>query len=220
MKRRLLASTLTGLAAVATTAIGLVGPISPASAADCSNGYVALTFDDGPTTSHTTALLKALKTADVKATFFIWGQRAQQNPALLKDEAEAGMWIANHTYTHPHLPQGTEQSMRDELTKTQNVIKEITDQTPNLFRPPYGETNATLKAVEAEMDLTEILWDVDSQDWNNATTEQIVQASGNLKAGQVIVQINATDKTQVDIFIPAKPSKILSKMGVYIGKVG
>ena len=38
--------------------------------------------------------------------------------------------------------------------------------------------------------------------------------------GQLIVQINSTDATQVDIFIPAVPFKILSKMGVYVAKVG
>jgi len=38
-------------------------------------------------------------------------------------------------------------------------------------------------------------------------------------AGQIIVEINSSDETQVDIFIPAKPFKILSKMGVYVGKV-
>lgn len=38
--------------------------------------------------------------------------------------------------------------------------------------------------------------------------------------GQLIVQVNASDPTQVDVFIPAKPFKILAKIGLYLGKVG
>lgn len=58
---------------------------------------------------------------------------------------------------------------------------------PELFRPPYGETNETLRAVAEARGLTEILWDVDSMDWNGATVEEIVQASAGLTDGQVIV---------------------------------
>ena len=59
--------------------------------------------------------------------------------------------------------------------------------TPRLFRPPYGETNATLKAVEAKYGLKEILWNVDSGDWNGASTDAIVAANGRLTNGQVIL---------------------------------
>lgn len=38
--------------------------------------------------------------------------------------------------------------------------------------------------------------------------------------GELAVEINATDETQVDIFIPAKPFKNLAKLGVYIRKAG
>ena len=38
--------------------------------------------------------------------------------------------------------------------------------------------------------------------------------------GEVIVRVNDTDETQVDIFIPVKPTKNLAKLGVYIAKDG
>lgn len=38
--------------------------------------------------------------------------------------------------------------------------------------------------------------------------------------GSFVVEVNATDPTQVDIFIPAVPFKILSKFGLYVAKAG
>ena len=53
-----------------------------------------------------------------------------------------------------------------EITWTQQAIQSATGTVPKLFRPPYGETNATLKSIEQQNGLTEVLWNVDSQDWN------------------------------------------------------
>ncbi|RCG26514.1 polysaccharide deacetylase [Sphaerisporangium album] len=165
----------------------LVGLSSSASAADCSAGYVGLTYDDGPNPGNTSTLLNALKSNGLRATLFNIGQNAQNNQALVRAQQDAGMWIGNHSYTHPHLPQLSGSQMQSELQRTQQAIQQATGTAPKLFRPPYGETNSTLKSVEQQLGLTEILWDVDSQDWNGASTAQIVQAAGRLQNGQIIL---------------------------------
>jgi peptidoglycan/xylan/chitin deacetylase (PgdA/CDA1 family) len=174
--------------AVATTAgaVASLTTATPSRAATC-NGYVGLTFDDGPNPSNTNALLNALRTAGVRATLFNIGQNAQANPSLVQAEKSAGMWIGNHSWTHPHLTTLSQSQITSELTQTQQVLQQQTGTAPRLFRPPFGETNATLKSVEAQLGLTEIIWDIDSQDWNNASTAAIVQAAGRLTAGQVIL---------------------------------
>ena len=97
------------------------------------------------------------------------------------------MWVGNHSWTHPHLTQLSQAQIHSELPRTQQAIQQATGTAPKLFRPPYGETNSTLKSVEAQLGLTEIIWDVDSQDWNGASTAQIVQADGRLTNGQIIL---------------------------------
>jgi hypothetical protein len=77
--------------------------------------------------------------------------------------------------------------MDSELSRTQTAIANAGGGTPKLFRPPYGETNATLRSVEQKYGLTEVLWDVDTQDWNNASTDAIVAANARLTNGQVIL---------------------------------
>lgn len=178
---------ITGLAAL-TAAAGtmIAAEPAPARAAACS-GYVGLTFDDGPAAGNTSNLLAALRNNGLRATMFNQGQNAAANPALVKAQVDAGMWVANHSYTHPHMTQLSQSAMESEISRTQSAIAAGGGGTPKLFRPPYGETNATLRAAEQKFGLTEIIWDVDSQDWNNASTDAIVAAAARLTNGQIIL---------------------------------
>jgi peptidoglycan/xylan/chitin deacetylase (PgdA/CDA1 family) len=178
-----IAATVTFAAATAT-AVTLNA--TPSQAATCG-GYVGLTYDDGPNASNTTALLAALTTAGVQATFFNIGQNAANNPALVQAEAAAGMWVGNHTWDHSDMVSLTTAQMDSEISQTQAAIQAGGAPAPKLFRPPYGNTNATLKAEEAKFGLTEVLWDIDTQDWNGATTDAIVAAAAQLQGGQVIL---------------------------------
>ncbi|MFF5255242.1 polysaccharide deacetylase family protein [Streptomyces leeuwenhoekii] len=183
---RSLRSLITRLAVVATAAAStLTVNAAPAQAAAC-NGYVALTFDDGPSAS-TSNLLNALKQNGLRATMFNQGNNAAANPALVRAQVDAGMWVGNHSYTHPHLTQQSQSQIDSEISRTQQAIANAGGGTPKLFRPPYGETNATVKSVAAKYGLTEIIWDVDSQDWNGAGTDAIVQAAGRLTNGQIML---------------------------------
>ncbi|MGW3653599.1 polysaccharide deacetylase family protein [Streptomyces sp. NPDC000878] len=173
-------------AAALAVATALTGHAAvPAQAAVC-NGYVGLTFDDGPS-GNTTALLNSLTQNGLRATMFNQGQYAAANPALVRAQVNAGMWVGNHSYTHPHLTQLGQAQIDSEIARTQQAVAGAGGGTPVLFRPPYGETNATVKAVAAKYGLTQIIWDVDSQDWNGASADAIVQAAARLNSGQVIL---------------------------------
>ncbi|OXM64905.1 polysaccharide deacetylase family protein [Amycolatopsis vastitatis] len=181
-------STLPAAAAMAVVAMAVAGTVAvtPAHAATC-NGYVGLTFDDGPSNAHTPALLNALRQNGLRATMFNEGQYAAAYPAQVRAEVSAGMWVGNHSYTHPHLTQQSQAQVDSEISRTQQAISAAGGGTPRLFRPPYGETNATVQSVEAKYGLRQIIWDVDSGDWNNASVDAIVAANARLTNGQVIL---------------------------------
>ena len=61
---------------------------------------VALTFDDGPDEDFTPQILDILKKYNVKATFYVIGEKVQYNKKIIKREYEEGHEIGNHTYTH------------------------------------------------------------------------------------------------------------------------
>src|SRR5690348_686412 len=109
------------VASAATAAVAAVPHAAPAHAA-ARNGYVGLTFDDGPSNDHTPALLNALRQNGLRATLFNEGQYAAAYPSQVRAEAAAGMWIGDHSYTHPHLTQESRSQIDSELGRTQQAI--------------------------------------------------------------------------------------------------
>jgi len=177
-------STFLATAAIAVASTAAV--VTPAHAAAC-NGYVGLTFDDGPSNAHTPAILNALRQNGLRATMFNEGQYAAAYPAQVRAQTSAGMWVGNHSYTHPHLTQQSQAQVDSEISRTQQAISAAGGGTPRLFRPPYGETNATVQSVASRYGLRQVIWDVDSGDWNNASVSAIVAANARLTNGQVIL---------------------------------
>lgn len=159
----------------------------PDESADCSAGYVGLTFDDGPNSGTTQQLISALQQNGATATVFPTGQNAQANPSLMQAYKNAGLQIGNHSWDHPHLTNLGYNEVQSQLSRTQTAIQQTAGVTPQVFRPPYGETNSTVKQVAAGLGLTEVIWDVDSQDWNNAGASQIRQAASRLANGQLML---------------------------------
>ncbi|MCL6548927.1 MAG: polysaccharide deacetylase family protein, partial [Alicyclobacillus sp.] len=63
---------------------------------------VALTFDDGPDPRYTPLFLDVLRSARVRATFFLVGERALSHPDLVRRMAEEGHEVASHSFRHRH----------------------------------------------------------------------------------------------------------------------
>jgi peptidoglycan/xylan/chitin deacetylase (PgdA/CDA1 family) len=97
------------------------------------------------------------------------------------------MWIANHSYSHPYMTGLERAEMESEISRTQEALAAAGGGTPRLFRPPYGDSDETLADVVTKAGLTEILWDVDTQDWDDASADAIVEAVGRLTDGQVVL---------------------------------
>lgn len=110
---------------------------------------VFLTFDDGPTTSVTPLILDLLKQENIKATFFVLGNRAKANPDLIKREFEEGHYIANHGYTHKYSSiYSNSQTVLDEYNYTEGCIQEALqnpDYHSRVFRFPGGSTRRLLQ---------------------------------------------------------------------------
>ncbi|HZF89074.1 polysaccharide deacetylase family protein [Streptomyces sp.] len=205
--------------AIAATAVAstltLTTEAAPAQAAVC-NGYVGLTFDDGPSSAHTPALLTALRQNGLRATMFNQGQYAAAYPSQVRAQADAGMWIGNHSYTHPHLTQLSQSQIDSEIARTQQVIANAGGGTPRLFRPPYGETSTTVRSVAAKYGLTQVIWDVDSQDWNGASTDAIVQAAARLTNGQIILMHEWSANTRAAV---PRIAQTLAAKGLCSGRI-
>ncbi len=133
---------------------------------------VALTFDDGPNSKTTKKLLTELKKRQAKASFFMLGEKVASEPDLVRNIYNEGHSIGSHTYSHKNLNTLTDQEIKDEINKTNELIKSITGSEVKYLRPPYGlfkeETLAT-------SNMTFILWNVDTEDWKYKNSKRLTQ---------------------------------------------
>ena len=123
---------------------------------------IAITFDDGPHPRYTEQLLDGLKERGVVATFFVTGEHAELHPDIIERMIQEGHLVGNHTYSHIQLTKGNREAFKEELIKTNEILKNITGQDVQYVRPPYGSWD---KNFEKELNMFPVLWTVDPLDW-------------------------------------------------------
>jgi peptidoglycan/xylan/chitin deacetylase (PgdA/CDA1 family) len=149
---------------------------------------IALTYDDGPNDPHTQRLLEVLAKHQVHATFFLIGRYVQQRPDIVRDIANAGHSIGNHTFTHPLLIFKSASEVRRELSECNAALRDATGHDTNLFRPPFGGRRPTVLCIARELGLEPIMWNVTGYDWNAPPTAQIEQkVAKQIRGGDVIL---------------------------------
>ena len=173
-----------------TSSTGNTGGNTGGGNTSCS-GYVGITFDDGPG-SNTGTLINLLKQNGLTpVTWFNPGNMVAGNSAQFAQQLSVGV-VQNHSYTHSHMLNWNYQQVLDELTRTNQAIQNGGAPKPTLFRPPYGETNATINQAAQAAGLRVITWDVDSKDWDGASSAAIANANNQLQNGQVILMHDAS----------------------------
>ena len=150
---------------------------------------IALTFDDVPDPRFTPQLLDVLRRYHVRATFFVVGSRAKKYPELISRMVREGHVVGNHSYNHPEFRKLRMNEFKSQISRTENIIQNITGYKPKLIRPPYGEiTEGQLRWAKSH-GYKIINWNVDSQDWRSLpkgqVTTNILSASGK---GSIILQ--------------------------------
>ncbi len=125
---------------------------------------IALTFDDGPSES-TTRLLDLLRQHQVSATFFLCGENVQRLPEVARRIVREGHQVGNHSDGHPWFCLRTGGFIKDQLTRAQKTIFEVTGVTPVLFRAPYGVRWFGLRKVQRELGLLGVMWTTIGKDW-------------------------------------------------------
>ncbi|WP_312651291.1 polysaccharide deacetylase family sporulation protein PdaB [Aminipila sp.] len=183
-----------------------------------SEKKVAISFDAAWGDDRTMDILDNLDKYNVKATFFLVKFWAQKYPQDVKEIQKRGHEIGNHSATHPDMTGLTSEKISSELKETSDVIQKITGQKTTLFRPPFGAyDNHVIETCEAE-GYKVIQWSVDSLDWKDISTEQIVErVTRNVKSGDIILFHNNAER--VSEYLPLV-LKSLQDQGFKIVPVG
>ncbi|ORY89646.1 hypothetical protein BCR35DRAFT_300045 [Leucosporidium creatinivorum] len=138
------------------------------------------TLDDGPNATHN-AYYDYLKSIDQKATLFYIGSNVLDWPLEAQRGLGDGHELCAHTWSHPYMTAMTNEQAFAELYYSKKVIKEITGVTVRCWRPPYGDVDNRIRAIAAALDMTTIVWDEDTDDWE-WTTLGIPQIEANYEA--------------------------------------
>ncbi|ACK64853.1 polysaccharide deacetylase [Rippkaea orientalis PCC 8801] len=144
--------------------------------AQIPNKTVVLTFDDGPSPDYTPKILKKLAQYNIKATFFVVGHRVEHHCDLVRQIVDKGHELGNHTYSHRNLTQLSAKQQEQEIAKTQEAIRKCVGEThvPKWFRAPYGVQNQITFTILKKLNLSSVLWSVDTNDWRIQSTSQTI----------------------------------------------
>jgi peptidoglycan/xylan/chitin deacetylase (PgdA/CDA1 family) len=226
------------LPALVLGAATLLLAFSPARAAatpianDCSAGYVTFTFDDGPG-PNTPAVMQALEALNLKATFFVNGNKlasSAANQQTMRDELAHGYSVQNHTYDHASFTGAstgtqplTEAQVTTELEDASASIVSAGGPKPTLYRPPYGDINAYYDLIAQKLGYRIVMpWGapqaniVDSQDWTGISPAAIAAnvtegytKNGNfypgIKAGAIVSMHDGEDQTTLNTIQALQP---------------
>ena len=146
---------------------------------------IAITFDDGPSSKCTPILLEELKKRDARVSFFMVGNMAKNNQDIVKKAYEDGHTIGSHTYSHKNLKKLKKDDVINEIESANNIISEIIQKPLDFLRPPYGNYNSKILSY---VDMTFILWNVDTEDWKHKDAEYVSNyIVNNAKDGDIIL---------------------------------
>lgn len=168
---------------------------------------VAITVDATWGADFTPQLLDLFDQHAVKVTFFLAGHWITDYPDMVKEIAARGHEVGNHSWTHPNMGSLPVERIREELERTQRAIADLIGVAPKVFRPPFGDYSNTLITEAGRMGLQTIQWSIDSLDWKNPTTAEIVErVMSRMKPGAIVLFHNAAQNT------PAALAQIIPRL--------
>lgn len=153
---------------------------------------VALTFDGGSSSEVATEVLDALQARNLRTTVFLTGAFIRRFPELVRRMAREGHEVGNHTFSHPHLapagrrdPAWTRARFQAELRDTEQAFAALTGRSmAPLWRAPYGEHTAELRAWAEELGYRHVGWSegADTLDWATARDRRLYRTGDAILA--------------------------------------
>ncbi|MCW5657540.1 MAG: polysaccharide deacetylase family protein [Burkholderiaceae bacterium] len=149
----------------------------------------ALTLDDGPDAQVTPRVLDLLDAHGVKATFFCIAQRAQAQPALLREIVARGHDVQNHSHAHRHtFSLSGPAALRREIERAQDVLATLSGQRPHCFRAPAGLRNPFLDPVLHRLGLHLVSWTRRGFDTASADAQRVLsRLTRGMAAGDIVL---------------------------------
>jgi peptidoglycan/xylan/chitin deacetylase (PgdA/CDA1 family) len=151
---------------------------------------VALTLDDGPVRAVVDTLIEVLGAHGARATFFLTGRELAEAPEAGRKLVAAGHELGNHTDTHRRMIFVSPSRVRDEVERTDSLLRAAGQRGPIWFRPPFGYKLVGLPKYLASTGRTTVMWSIEPDSYRDvaATPEGIVRhVLDRVRPGSIII---------------------------------
>jgi len=156
--------------------------------AQASSNAIYLTFDDGPDPEHTPKLLDTLARHEIRATFFLQGDRIERDGNIVSDLVLRGHALGNHSYSHVAFSDISIKQQIQELDCTDALLQGFDGRRRHVFRPPYGRLNMRTIILCMRRGQPIALWTHDSLDYrSDAASVTARLQSVKLRAGDILL---------------------------------
>ena len=166
---------LLGLGNMVVSLVSITEKELPIYSVQREEALVALTFNCAWEENDIPQLLDLLERENIKATFFLVGQWIERYPDSVRQIVDAGHEIGNHSYSHVDFVGAGEEVIRQQIEKTDALIREVTGSDPVLARVPSGSYDSRVIRLLRQEGYEVIQWDVDSIDWKKPPAEEITE---------------------------------------------
>ncbi len=169
--------------------------LAPALSGISNNGYIALTYDDGPDPRSTPQFLDLLARHNVRATFFLVGEHATTYPDLVRRMAKEGHELAVHGWTHTASPLSPPGQLAADLAQTRELLEDLGEDYVRWYRPPFGVLTTEALWSARRVGLQTVLWSTWGRDWSpRATPTSIVRKVNRVLRPGGTVLLHDTDR--------------------------
>jgi len=126
---------------------------------------IIITFDQGYENGYTAPILDTLKEKGVKAIFFLTGDYAKAEPALVQRMIDEGHMLGNHGMKHKALPTLSAEGIKEELMSLHQYVLDEFGYEMQYFRCPCGEYSDDSLAVVSQLGYKTVFWSFAYVDW-------------------------------------------------------
>jgi len=181
---------------------------------------VYLTFDDGPDL-FTASIMELLNRCGIKGTFFLIGQKAAQNPEIVKELLKHGHSIGNHSFSHPRLILKSRQFIVNEIDQTDAILTELLGFRPCIFRPPYGLFGWNLLRILQLKGYRMALWNGLTKDYAAKVDEHFIgdRIRKQARPGAILLMHDGHSNSEKTLLALEETLPALLKKGLKFGLI-
>lgn len=163
---------------------------------------IIITFDQGYENGYTEKILDTLKEKNVTAIFFLTGDYAKKETALVKRMINEGHILGNHGMTHASLPTLSESEAEEEIMSLHNFVMNNYGYQMQYFRCPCGEYSEQSLEIVQKCGYKTLFWSFAYVDWKTDSQPDPAEGLKKLTAsahGGEILLLHSVSATNAEI---------------------